>query len=372
MPATRHLKAVLFAALVAVLAGCPDNTQLQGGCVDDTDCRLTYGDGFYCSDRYNPRVCLCDSDTACGPNEFCNEAGSCQARVGCYTNAECPEDAICDLSRNRCIQARRCTSDLHCEIGEVCNEISNACVRGCRVTGDCQLGEACRCREGDDECEIGECVYGLCDDNSFCTYGWLCDHDEDVGDSVCRYDDRGPYCDHCTSGPGDQPPCGDSWRNRCLVDTRSPGNNFCGVDCADGQPCPSGFTCNYVLILTQALCTSNDQCPATGGPCEGDDDCPGGRCDASGYCAGNCRMSREDDRVGFCTCVQDADCPVDTCDSTSRTCGLTSDPCQLDGDDNQCRGQLTCVNLYGVGACVIGRNCAPEEGVSCAEVRTVR
>ncbi len=370
------LSTVLLAVLFALqLAGCPPDEHITGGCLDDAECIERYGPGFYCSDRYSPRVCLCSTDSACGPGEFCNDAGVCQASVGCYTNADCPEDSFCDVVRNKCIQEKRCTSDIHCPIGEVCNELTHRCTRGCRESGDCPLGQACRCPDGSDECEIGRCEYGICDDSSFCPYGWICEHDEEEGDSVCRVDDRGPYCQHCEYGPGGHPPCGD-WANRCLVDTAAHGQtNFCGVDCSQGQPCPSGFRCAYIVLLTQALCydeENHSDCEPTGGPCETDDDCPGGRCDeASGRCGGKC-VIHEGHSVGWCTCVQDSDCPVDTCDPMTRRCGLTHEPCQLEGGDHECRGQLTCINLYGRGGCVVGRNCAPQEGISCAEVRELR
>ncbi|MFW6369111.1 MAG: hypothetical protein ACOC0J_00835, partial [Myxococcota bacterium] len=138
--------ALAFALLLlaSLLSACPDDTELVGGCLDDAECVETHGPGFYCSDRYSPSQCLCDSDTACGPGEFCNQAGICQASVGCYTNEDCPEDSVCDTLQNRCIQEGRCTSDLHCPIGEVCDELTNECRIGCRISGDCPLGQACR------------------------------------------------------------------------------------------------------------------------------------------------------------------------------------------------------------------------------------
>ena len=355
-----------------LLTSCPAEEHLVGECVEDAECVKEHGPGFYCSDRYYPKVCVCANDAACGPDMFCNSAGFCQASVGCYTNADCPEESICDVHRNRCIQEGRCTYDLHCPIGEVCDELNNRCVSGCRGSGDCPLGQACRCPDGEEECRIGVCEYGVCDDSTFCPYGWICEEDEDLGDLVCKLDERGPYCDHCEYGPGDMPECGDDYMNRCLVDTWAGGHaNYCGVDCSRGQPCPSGFRCAHIVRLTQRLCEEDEMCEPSDIPCDTDEDCPGGRCDSSGYCAGKC-IIHEGHSVGWCTCVQDSDCPVEYCDPVTRRCSQTRQPCQLEGDEHGCQGQLRCVNLYGRGGCVVGRNCAPQEGITCSEVRSTR
>ncbi|RMG17178.1 MAG: hypothetical protein D6729_09480 [Deltaproteobacteria bacterium] len=362
-----------FALLL--LSACPEDPGFVGGCVNDAQCVEQNGPGFICSKDFNPPLCLCTTDSACAEGEFCNAAGTCQPRVGCFTNDDCPEDLFCDRNNDQCIEKNRCTSDLHCPIGTLCNLVTFRCEPGCRVNGDCPLRQVCRCPEDDPECEVGRCKSDLCDDQSFCGLKELCELDPEIGDTVCVEDTRGPYCRQCerTPGQGLSGAC-DAPANYCLVDTSIPGGrgSFCGVDCSEGQPCPNGFGCHYVVILTQALCSRDEECPATGAACETDDDCPGGRCDAqSGRCAGRCIGSEGGaGGTGFCSCVQDLDCPQDTCDVTDRVCGLTRKPCQVDG--NQCRGQLSCVNINGVGGCVIGRNCAPDEGITCAEVRAAQ
>jgi len=373
----KHSSALIFLLALggSFASGCPKDTVLVGGCVDDAQCISQNGEGFFCSDKFQPKVCLCTTDSACGQGAFCNRAGTCQPRVGCETNAECPDQSFCDTQQNQCIEESRCTSDLHCPIGTLCNLVTFRCEPGCHVNGDCPLTQVCRCPIDQPDCDKGLCKAGLCDDQSFCNYAELCELDPAVSDTVCTPDTRGPYCEQCQLSAGSGLSLCDAPGNYCLVDTSIPGGrgSFCGVDCAAGQACPNGFDCDFIVILTQALCGVDEDCQPTGGICAGDADCPGGRCAiaagaSEGRCAGVCVGSEGGAAgTGFCSCIQDTDCPLDTCDTTSRSCGLTRAPCQLGGD--QCRGQLSCVNVNGIGGCVIGKNCAPIDGVSCAEVR---
>ena len=359
-----------------LLTGCQQDPQLVGGCIDDQSCVKADGPGWVCSAKFKPKRCVCTSDSACPTGQFCNLSGDCQATVGCYTNDDCPTDLFCDVTQNKCIEKNRCTSDIDCPIGTLCNLVDFRCEPGCHVDGDCPLKQVCRCPASDPNCKVGQCKTGLCDDQSFCGWQQLCEQDPNVKDSVCVTDTRGPYCQECQLAPGQGigGAC-DGAKNYCLVDTSIPGGRgaFCGVDCGSGQACPNGFACDYVVILTSALCYGDADCQPTGGACQTDADCPGGRCaiaagQTQGRCAGKCIIHEGGAAgSGFCSCVQDADCPTDSCDTTSRVCSLTRKACQLNGD--QCAGQLSCVNINGVGGCVIGKNCAPIDGVTCAMVR---
>ena len=364
---------LLLLAALAAGPGCTDDPGLQGGCVDDAWCLREVGPGWECSDLFSPRICVCTGDQSCGPNEFCNEAGACQALVGCVTNDDCADDLFCNRETERCMQKQRCTNDLHCPIGSLCDTLTYRCEPGCRVSGDCPLGMVCRPDPSDPGGSKNLCELGPCDDDSFCDLVQICEYDAAAGDSFCVDDDRGPYCRECQFTPGgavggycDQP------GNYCLMDTSGPLlPGFCGVDCGADQPCPNGFSCHHVVILTQSTCGRDSDCRPTGATCAADDDCPGGRCaipqgETLGQCAGRC-VRHEGAAFGFCSCVEDFDCPQDTCDSTSLSCGLTRSPCQTGG--GQCKGQLSCVNLNGIGGCVIGKNCAPSEGITCTEVR---
>jgi hypothetical protein len=80
-----------------------------------------------------------------------------------------------------------------------------------------------------------------------------------------------------------------------------------------------------------------------------------------GACAGRCDVA-EGEVLGYCSCQQDADCAQGTC--SQGACTLSRKPCVTDSD---CR-PVRCVELNGAGGCLIGRNCAPDEGLTCAEV----
>lgn len=375
--------------------------------------------------------CLCLSDEACADGSFCNSVGICQIRSGCARNQDCASEpgTYCDLASGQCLcpefdtdgtciqastveLASSCGASVHCPPGSVCTD--GRCVEGCFDSGDCQLGEIC----SDGVC-FGE--EGICENNDFCEYGELC------SGNACENDGRGPYCRGCTQRTVQNPePC-DRPRNFCLNNSLENGgfNQICGVDCSLGQPCPSGYQCSGVVILTDDECASNGQCQcpsqdlslatqtctvslacdpklpdgspdndttfcvdeglaACNGGTEGgegacirvrgetegqctcveDDDCAeGSTCVSGACCAGPVREDRAcavgEGRVsGFCTCAVDSDCPQDSCDGSRGACALSGQPC-VPGE-NSCP-PISCVD----GGCLIGQNCAPEQGLTC-------
>jgi len=356
--------AALLVAFAAFSSACPETKHLQTRCVTDADC----GTARSCDAATG--TCRCVSDAACSPDEFCN-GRSCQRRVGCDTTLDCPPGTFCDLGTRQCVDRDRCTSDVQCPIGAVCDEVRLECIAGCRDNGDCRLGEACECPGGADAgpCRIGACRAGVCADDSFCRYGERCVEDDD-GERVCRRDERGPYCQGCQYDPASPTRCpgADDGANFCLLDRKvSWQRTYCGVDCDAGQPCPWGYQCRNILVLTRALCHADAECPAGGRACASDADCPGARCDsASGRCAGRCSYN-EDSKSGFCTCTTDTECPRETCDSVTWRCSITRRPCTPGG--TECDRAIRCVPLGDRAACFIGRNCVPAEGLTCEDVR---
>jgi hypothetical protein len=86
----------------------------------------------------------------------------------------------------------------------------------------------------------------------------------------------------------------------------------------------------------------------------------------SGRCGGVCFIERGTD-FGRCTCVTDLDCAPDVCNQGQCTVSLA--PCVSQGD---CRGR-NCVDTPGpdggiFGSCLIGKNCLPAPGKTCADV----
>ncbi len=392
-------------------------------CDGDGDCAIA---GTRCDLSQNR--CVCVTDDACAADAFCNAAGVCQRRAGCAVTSDCSDGFFCDIASGACLPGASepgvgsaCGLPSHCPFGTLCTD--GRCEEGCVGDGDCPLGQVCF--EG--FCNTGRPGETICSNSSFCPFGQSCG-----SDNRCGPDRRGPYCRGCTVRTSMNPnPCDDP-RNFCLVNSQEFGGftNICGVDCSLGQSCPSGYQCSNVIVLTQSVCGSTAECRCRGGeirfsettcslpaPCtptlpDGRPDPSGQRCAVAGLAAcnggeaggpaqcvvprgettGNCtcrtsadcgqggtcveglccggdvrddpelRCVRGEDRVtGFCTCATDADCGRDSCDPSRGSCRISGVPCTPGAGD--CPA-IACVN----GGCLIGQNCAPEQGLTCSEL----
>ena len=401
-------------ALALALSACSSSDSSR--CESDSDCTAA---GTRCDTTLNQ--CVCATDDACEDGEFCNRAGVCQEKAGCERNSDCPDNAFCDISTGACLEgqalvdASNCSLASHCALGQIC--VGGTCQPGCFDAGDCPVGEICR---------EGQCLggFGICDEDINCEFGQTCD----VAAQQCVDDRRGPYCRRCTQRTLANPePCDDS-RNFCLINNRELGGftDFCGVDCSLGQPCPNGYGCNQVVILTQTTCTSQAQCQCNGPlrfatttctvavacdprlpdgtpdpsrpPCrfEGEPACNDGVAGGEATC-----IVPAGQTVGDCTCRNDADCGGDICTSglccggsarLDRECrggeGTTSGFCTCSTDDdcpnNSCDGSRGACSLTGLpctpgnndcdpvpcinNGCVVGRNCVPAQGLACSDV----
>ncbi len=340
---------------LSVFATACSRDAVHGRCTANSDCAV----GFECD--ASSGSCHCTTDAACGVDEFCN-GYSCQKHVACDSTYDCPKGSICDTKTGNCIDPSHCTADVQCPMGQICDTTSFECVPGCHDESDCLLGQVCRCGTNS-TCALGECVGDTCNTDSNCHFGERCIPDlNDV--KGCVKDTRGPYCGGCAYEPGQVTHCGDDAANFCLLDRKvNYFHTYCGVDCSAGQACPWGYMCRDILILTHSLCTADTDCPAHGGACETDRDCPQARCDpATKKCAGKCSFN-EDSKKGFCTCVADSECPADQCDTTTRLCAISKKPCTPDG--LECGHTIYCVNTSTRAACFIGRNCVPALGYTC-------
>lgn len=387
----RHTLAFISAAVIAglVAVACENDPVLRPRCHSDEECVETNGrPDWYCDASVGR--CACRSDRACGDQEHCEPLpggdGYCHPNRICEWNADCSQGEFCDIATSICRRSG-CSIDLQCPEGHVCDADTSTCVPGCRTHGDCGYREVCLCEtdggldgcecnaeteEGRRFCAKGTCFAGTCADDSHCEWGQVCVENPDPTNplKVCVDDTRGPFCELCKLEPGNAFDRCDGAANYCLRDTTGPMPYFCGVNCVNGEPCPNGFTCADVLVLTSAECTSNDSCspPASAPACESDDDCqrPSGRC-VDGRCAGFC-LVHEGGHSGFCSCVTDEECPTQSCDG--GYCSISGTRCVKDED---CRDQIVChVGQNGYGYCKIGRNCAPQEGVTCDEVLDIR
>ena len=374
------MRGACLLVVAIVVSGCPRDRLAQKECREDSDCGSP-ASAYRCETQTG--VCYCRTDQACPGAQFCNTVGFCQDRSGCATNQDCTDKATyCDTGSGQCVPTGRCTSDIQCELGQVCDTNRGSCVAGCRRDGDCP-GTSCRCGEVPCACtgstpeELARCTLGTCDPNfcsndTFCRYGELCAPQPDAGMSrnTCYSDfdfDRRPYCARCTSGGGIDT-CGRG-PNFCITDTRT-ASTYCGADCSMGQQCPRGYGCRDIrVVFTRWQCSPTLACPGDPNlPCMDDSNCQrGGRCvkptgAASGFCAGQCIL-REGASFGFCSCQVNEDCATEQC--SAGECTITRRPC---ANDDQCK-TIRCVDFEGIGACLIGQNCTPSNGLTCVEVQ---
>lgn len=133
----------------------------------------------------------CDEQNPCALGATCVN-GTCE-EARCATSAQCPMEHTCS-ARRECEPG--CGTDRDCYPGDHCDTLTNTCVPdGCTDTRvDCGYREFCN--QG-----TGECY--------------------DAGDRYCKFCNEDFEC-----GEG----------NLCL-------GHYCGVDCSQGQACPSGFEC---------------------------------------------------------------------------------------------------------------------------------
>ena len=347
---------IAIGAVSALASGCSGAGGDLNSCTTDEQCAAP---GTRCD--VEVQRCVCESDDACADGEFCNRAGVCQTRAGCNRNSDCVSvaDTYCDLSSGQCLagppETGQCSIAGQCPLDSICTD--GVCVPGCFTDGDCTLGGVCA---------QGQCTRtpGVCTSDAFCAFGERC-----VG-NLCRKDRRGPYCRGCTQPTGVNPtPCDDP-KNLCLVNNFENGGfqQICGVDCSLGQPCPNGYQCGFVVVLTRQSCRSSAACQCDGNlgaSCRVDADCPGGQACTAGLCCDRvgdrsrqCRLG-ENQTSGFCTCSTDEDCPRETCDPSRRVCTITGNPCTPGG--GEC-STVACVE----GGCRIGQNCAPITGLNCS------
>lgn len=412
----KTLRACAALLLLVTAGACSGEESGTLDCTSDEACTIP---GTRCD--LELERCVCVTDEACPDGNFCNAFGSCQRRTGCAVNADCSEGRFCDIESGICLDAPEqpslgspCGLASHCPYGAVCAE--GKCAEGCFDDGDCTLAQICY--EG--YCTVGGPGETICSGPDYCEYGQSCDN------FLCEDDNRGPYCRTCSQRTSMNPnPC-DGYRNFCLVNAQELGGvtNFCGVDCSQGQGCPSGYSCNDVIVLTRSQCgrTADCRCDPSNvdygsfsctlpQPCdprlpggepdpnaqlcvvEGEPSCGDapcyvprgqnqGRCGCAvdtdcandgvcveGFC---CTGEVRDDEAlecvggegrvtGYCTCATDDDCGRDSCEASSGTCLITGFPCTP--GNNDCPA-LACVN----GGCFIGQNCAPEQGLSCSVV----
>lgn len=134
----------------------------------------------------------------------------------CTEQLACPRvDQVCEAGvcvEKRCANSSQCPMESYCSVGD--------CLPGCVEEGDCYPGDTCNLETN--VCEPEACA----DTHIDCGFREFCN----VATGDC-YDAGSQYCKSCDYQEGE---CGGG--NLCL-------NHYCGVDCSQGQACPSGFEC---------------------------------------------------------------------------------------------------------------------------------
>ncbi len=393
-PQRRHLAALLFAGLCALLAGCSVNVNDDQlfTCSTDADCG---GNGFTCVKHPSRAVC-------------------CQA-----------SEEVCDGVDNDCSGA---ADDLSCYGGDagtagvgLCRTGSRAC-EGTTV-GAC-VGEVLPtdefCNGLDDDCDgtVDEGVNTVTDPANCGACGTVCSNGQACVDAGCRIGTEGACGDNVDNDQDGRPDCRDSdcvgqicgqdGGCRCAADGgRLELNCFDGVDndldlfadCADRQSCPSGSACRpgSVAFACEAdagacFCNGSATTPDAGlerGPscgngldedCDGtidcaDPSCDGGSCNPDGGCVCTAGARREtvcgdgqDNNFTNGADCADGDCDGGSCNSDGGcvcTAGAPKETVCSDGTDNNFRNGVDCAddNCDG-GSCNRDGGCVCSAGAS--------
>lgn len=357
----RFITLAIAVVSLTVVGGCARRAVQTGVCASDLDCP----ENTACNAARGQ--CVCIDDGACNPDEFCNVQGACQPLLECSDNTDCrgagDTSSICDVTSGGCVSLSptlQCVLDSQCPFGAYCE--NNQCHAGCRDDGDCPLGSPCI----DGTCDT---TPGACTRNAYCEFGQVCNtsshrcQDHAARDQLCGSCDPtdlfgGGACasDECLIDPSIAPtPCtsdaqcgtGVCSDEQCLTNADCGGGTcanafpdfgipgtcsnkvckgyFCGANGCDDDtnPCPRGYKCYTLQIV------SNNQCTPGSGSAE---------CGAPRACNGG----GENEQIGFCSCASDSDCPLGS--------------------------GATCQNPGPQGACVIGTTCGPADGLVCGDL----
>jgi hypothetical protein len=166
--------AVLFAALSAVLTGCPEDTK-----------NLT-----------------CTDNTQCLESEICHPDAKVCVQT-CTSSADCPDTAkTCEaVSASNTQKICKCSTDALCNQGRemqdlACDPTAKVCVPKCTADADCATGQTC------------DTTAGVCKPKS--TTGQTC---SGTGQSICSY---GEFCNNgtCATAPVAPTTCENFSQNR--------------------------------------------------------------------------------------------------------------------------------------------------------------
>lgn len=298
----------------------------------------------------------CEIDPDCSPGRHCIEGACIGANVFCGTNLECPSTLVC---RNRGCRVHLCEDDSACGEGRLCEGGQ------CKAPGACVDGA---------ECPSGSCnrITHLCGavPSEGCGDGGVCPEGQTCTDNACVPDVPDPVgCQtdaECRSGTY----CAEDGlcKGGCRIVMGSCGAN--GVCDQETRMCRPANTCNDDMDCPpQLYCGPDTQCirgcrpePDNCGEgrtcdgvtricnCDGDESCPSSEYCNAGVCTDGCRTTPD-------TCMNSR-----VCDAATHLCGstpcVTDEPCaagQYCAPDGMCAAGC---RVDGVD-CVAGAVCSP-------------
>lgn len=427
----KNLTLFFFSALVFALLGCSQKRQFEGECSANGDCPVgAFCRGGLCACRSDE---ACDNGEICNSQGVCQKRAGCRRNAECPDpNATFCDIAtgncIDKIKADQAGVSAGCGSNVHCDPGFICDTDSKKCIEGCFANADCPLYRVCNRTQTTGP---GRCVAGMCGDKTFCAFGEVCNagtcapSPDQNHCSACNNQpgDCGDPDNFCLINPNYDPnDASQGSQFFCGVSCQQ-GNDTC----------PNGYGCGGVVLLTQDQCTMNSACcdpnvnpqeccPDGQRDCQNRRQCVVGEGDARGACTclrnEDCAIDELPPAcVGSCgglglrACRVDGDCQALPCDLTRKMCqrpanrscnndsecdsfpicadlGTGSTVCIFDGrpcatpadclcgmdgtcvgTGRPCAGPQDCEIQCQNGGCVLGAACAPNEGLSCEDVR---
>lgn len=326
----------------------PSSVEIGGTCQVDAECTT----GRCSAELCVPGECVCDVDSHCGPNEYCDQG----TILGIGKN-ECkpqkPDGAVCAADN-------RCLSD-NCSEPPVLGFV-DAC-QFCYTPDSKELGESCTV---DAECETDRCgsVCGTpgvckcnadsdCDNDEYCDTGFFGSKTCKPQKADCEGCSKDKVCIHECSGIFGQcyePNSRDEGDDCCVDDQCSTGKCTSGeCRCTKDSDCPGTFGHCYKPVLGSNFCGVKKN---NGAGCDTDSECKSDEC-------GGCVDDIFGANLGWCyepnskdygdTCYADNECKSDKC---SGICGQGTCKCNDDGDCDDPADEY----------CSTGGNCYEEKG----------
>lgn len=360
-------------ALSLTLGGCPI-------WADDTNSTGCFGD---CCDGScnNPDACSTQAD--CGLNEVCGSDNTCH--IGDCTSWGCPTGAVCLTNvdgQSLCVDSTNNGGGSSVGGGSAGGASGTGGSGGatpdptyCGNPDDCGTNEYCA---PDGTCHSGDCT------QDGCIFGFLCDSSS--GTSVCT--PESPFacgsdadCSGqgflCVSGVCTAP------SDQCFDQTQCPGGDVCAdgkcvPSCANGETCPSDFSCSVDVGLCTTPVTS---CSITNDCGSADVVCVDGACvprSPDGTCPSGSVWVENGcipDQSGIFVCaiegMQDACAAGSIClhHSCYISCAAPADQaCVALPDFNLCKSVTTTTGSYPVcgSDANLGNECDPTASLSCS------